>query len=92
MMTQVFEPVAGLDSQAHPIIEEEKEVYLRQDTDEMQLITEDDLSAGQAPMQETEPVVAEETQKEEPPYEDDEENNVVRNVVTIKAKRPESDD
>ena len=87
MMTQVFEPVAGLDSQAHPIIEEEKEVYLRQDTDEMQLITEDDLSAGQAPMQETEPVVAEETQKEEVVFGNTQEVNVEDVVSELVAKK-----
>lgn len=87
MMTQVFEPVAGLDSQAHPIIEEEKEVYLRQDTDEMQLITEDDLSAGQAPMQETEPVVAEETQKEEVFFGNTQEVNVEDVVSELVAKK-----
>lgn len=42
LKTKVYDPVTGLDSQEYPEKEEQK-IPLHQDTDEMQLITEEDI-------------------------------------------------
>lgn len=65
LQTQVFEPVAPKESESES--EEEKDIVLRQDTDEMQLITDEDLveSAEEDEAAETEQEVPEQSLKEE---------------------------
>lgn len=63
--TQVYEPVAVQESVPEP--KEEKSIVLRQDTDEMQLITQEDLdeSAGTEEAAETEAEMPVQTLKDE---------------------------
>ena len=65
LQTQVYEPVEDQESESEP--EEEKNIVLRQDTDEMQLITDEELdeSAKDKEASKDEPQISDQSLKEE---------------------------
>lgn len=90
LQTQIFEPATAKESEPEP--EEEKDIVLRQDTDEMQLITDEDLgeSAEEEETAETEQEVPKQNLKDENSQEvffgNTEEVNVQEVVSELVAK------